>query len=494
MLLSKLLNKPNLPLCSIFERPPPASTGLYAEQLVLALSLCCLDDLSQFILNKVRSSDAAEGLLSEPKDINVQKADRGKNDVSYKNLSEKYMQWGSRDMTKQYCKIYAARLEKMRPLLEERAKQKWGSSVKGKRLAELNDLTGRCFVVGTLFKRQELKPSILKEVSEEHHLMPQPILEKYVSASDELILEDEIQRIQLVGDNIDIPNLVTGILCAAKGQESSGGKFEVEDLCFVGLPEPQKHPSLDEDRYALLVSGFGLSGCVDGLLRVELLVDYITGQLGQQQEQQAIAKVARVVIAGNSLSNGKGEKTSTDKVKMVQELDDFLMQISSVCQVDLMPGEYDPANHILPQQPLHRCLFPKASIYSSLHNVANPYECEVGGRVLVGSAGQNVRDVLRCSAMTNPLEVLERLCDWGHLAPTAPDTLQCYPYYTHDPFVIDNSPDIFFVGNQKTFEHKTFKDLYYQNFSTYTPPNFHDNKITIMRNKLVLQFLYLCYT
>lgn len=39
--------------------------------------------------------------------------------------------------------------------------------------------------------------------------MPQPVLEKYVSNDDDLILEDELQRIQLVG-NIDIPNLVTG--------------------------------------------------------------------------------------------------------------------------------------------------------------------------------------------------------------------------------------------------------------------------------------------
>lgn len=39
--------------------------------------------------------------------------------------------------------------------------------------------------------------------------MPQPVAEKYVSKEDEVILEDEVQRIQLVG-SIDIPQLVTG--------------------------------------------------------------------------------------------------------------------------------------------------------------------------------------------------------------------------------------------------------------------------------------------
>lgn len=39
--------------------------------------------------------------------------------------------------------------------------------------------------------------------------MPQPVAKKYVSESDEIVLEDEVQRIQLIG-NIDISKLVTG--------------------------------------------------------------------------------------------------------------------------------------------------------------------------------------------------------------------------------------------------------------------------------------------
>jgi hypothetical protein len=37
---------------------------------------------------------------------------------------------------------------------------------------------------------------------------------------------------------------------------------------------------------------------------------------------------------------------------------------------------------------------------------------------------------------------------WGHLAPTCPDTIGCFPYYEQDPFVLDTLPDIFIVGNQ----------------------------------------------
>ena len=50
-----------------------------------------------------------------------------------------------------------------------------------------------------------------------------------------------------------------------------------------------------------------------------------------------------------------------------REMDVLLTQLAAAMPVDVMPGASDPANHSLPQQPLHRCLFPGASAFTSFN-------------------------------------------------------------------------------------------------------------------------------
>lgn len=47
--------------------------------------------------------------------------------------------------------------------------------------------------------------------------------------------------------------------------------------------------------------------------------------------------------------------------------------------VDVMPGHHDPTNYTLPQQPLHRCMFPLSSVYPTLQLVSNPYQADIDG-------------------------------------------------------------------------------------------------------------------
>ena len=44
---------------------------------------------------------------------------------------------------------------------------------------------------------------------------------------------------------------------------------------------------------------------------------------------------------------------------------------------------------------------------------------------------------------------MEDQLNCSHMAPTAPDTLECHPYAEKDPFLITESPHVYFSGCEK---------------------------------------------
>ena len=133
-------------------------------------------------------------------------------------------------------------------------------------------------------------------------------------------------------------------------------------------------------------------------------------------------------------------------------MDEWLQPIVTSVDVDLMPGESDPAAFLWPQQPMHSCLFPRSGRSTGFHSRPNPYASSVADRRIVGTSGQNVADILRCSTIEGAMTALRKTLLWRHLAPTAPDTLGCYPFLDRDPFVMETTPDLYFVGNSDRFE------------------------------------------
>lgn len=72
-------------------------------------------------------------------------------------------------------------------------------------------------------------------MSLQHQLLPLPPKGRFISPSDLLILEDELQRILLIG-GINTGEFVTGVVVALLGYEDNTGKFVVEDVCPADVP------------------------------------------------------------------------------------------------------------------------------------------------------------------------------------------------------------------------------------------------------------------
>lgn len=163
------------------------------------------------------------------------------------------------------------------------------------------------------------------------------------------------------------------------------------------------------------------------------------------------------------------------------EFSKFLHNILPSISVDIMPGTNDPSDKSLPQQPFHKLLFDKSlesyfngSNKEILNLVTNPYEFSYNGVDVLAVSGENINDICKYVIPSNDngesenkveegesndfkdniehrLDLMECTMKWQNIAPTAPDTLWCYPYTDKDPFVLDKWPHVYIVANQPYF-------------------------------------------
>ena len=67
-------------------------------------------------------------------------------------------------------------------------------------------------------------------------------------------------------------------------------------------------------RYVALVSGLELGGPNDDLMAMQLLIDLLAGQLGDEDQQRSTANVVKLIVAGNSLSSSAHDSGATKMV------------------------------------------------------------------------------------------------------------------------------------------------------------------------------------
>ncbi|GLI67880.1 hypothetical protein VaNZ11_012170 [Volvox africanus] len=413
----------------------------------------------------------------------------------YTNLDERFCA-AKRTYERQYAQLYFSRLMLLKEIMRGRVQQLW-PGIPVCSILEVQE-SMEVAVIGTIYKNMKLKPSILDEYSKDRGLKAALGASNFCSDNDSLVLEDEGARMVLstppalaagtsssagADEPLNVQELVTGAVVAVRGVHEAGGDFLVSAVCFPGMapnPHPPPGPALVSqqttavaadaapgDKYIALASGLCLGGSKVDMLKIQLAFDFLTGNLGSPVEQQLSAQIVRLVIAGGCIGQlealaggGVGSGASGNvynrraqgaALQPVRDLDLLLAEVSAGMPVDLMPGAEDPANVALPQQPMHRCLLPASGMHRSFVRATNPHEFESDGVRFLGCSGQNIDDMAKYCSIRDRLDLMERMLTYRHMAPTAPDTLTCYPFHDKDPFILETTPHVYFVGNQPEF-------------------------------------------
>ncbi|KAF2876517.1 DNA polymerase alpha/epsilon subunit B-domain-containing protein [Massariosphaeria phaeospora] len=436
-----------------------------------------------------------------------------------------------RHYQQQFADMYFTRLTKLRDALVQRASEAWdGFELGGERAHMVERVLDvrqgeLCWVVGTVYMELGRKPNVLDDLSNEHWIAAPPPRETYVSQAglDQMMLEDESGRLRVTGETLH-SHYVTGCVLAALGTEKADGTFHVIATQYADLPrQPQRweredsalakakqaKPKREKAGKLAIVSGLEITGTPTNNVSFDLLLEYLNGEATGPPDQSKASNISRLVIAGDSLARSspilsredflaQKEGTENDgfdpseyRAMAAQRLDAFLAELLPTMPITLLPGSSDPANVALPQQPLHPTLFTQSRQYANppaesnessegLDSVTNPWEGDIEGWRVLGTGGQTVEDLLKYVDSVKPIEVMEMMMRWRCVAPTAPDTLWCYPFQDDDPMVVRECPHIYFAGNQKRFAKRVITGPADQQVLLVSVPKFSVTKAVVL--------------
>lgn len=375
------------------------------------------------------------------------------------------------DFEAQYFSLYRARLNCLKYRAIDEAKLKCVGKEVGQIMELKHDET--CIVSGVIVRNHKERPNIIeKYIAKVGNIEARPSgFGSFYSEKDENYLEDESGRVLLDLSNCDgnPDEFITGVIIAVNGIMRENAVFETLSFSYPSVERPLSI-SKTGDEYICFVSGLEVGSPYYDLILLHLLSQFLQGNLGVQSSEEA-RKIVRLVILGDSLYKPDTARVVdrkaigdqivhgfTEMAEALKFLDTFLAELAGVLPVDIIPGEMDPSNGSLPQQALSPYLFPISSRYSALQSYPNPYEFVVDDLKILCTSGQNISVYSQyASPNKTTAELMGLNIKSRHIAPNAPDALQCIPMQDKDPFIIDSLPHLYVVGNLGNY-HSAVED------------------------------------
>ncbi|CAD8096262.1 unnamed protein product [Paramecium sonneborni] len=341
-------------------------------------------------------------------------------------------------------------------------------------IQKIQNQQGTIQAIGTIFKEMKLKPYYFSQNAYK-------TVQNYVSNDDVCYLEDRSGRIKLQINNaqlclpnkkdkiVNVSDLITGITLMIEGQIVANNIVKVERIYLPNLPQTPMLKPLNLTSYVCLISGLNYNAS-ESTTKYRHMIDYLQGNLYSGEGREIPYHISQVIFVGNLYSKQE-EITDQQTLKPQQDfkgqqsklqinikaVDELISQLASVTPVAIMPGPNDPVSQMLPQTPLHKSYFSETfKQKNQLIFLTNPAEFTLGDIKILGTSGQNISDIKRCSLIKDQLDIdlLEMTIFYGNLAPTAPDTLISYPLQNQDPFILEELPNIYFAGNMENFGTK----------------------------------------
>lgn len=410
---------------------------------------------------------------------------------SYKFTGQRFIQ--DLHFTNQYFNIYRNRLTRLR----ERIDILDNTTILAERITDVK-LGQHVYLTGIIVRSHKFRASnIEKYIVKVGTMDLKPMLGNYSTNEDMLFIEDENGRLKIDSQFLEgeWSELVTGIVVGIRGVIKEDAILQALDMFFPMAKLPRQIIQR-ADEFICFVSGLEIGSPTFPNTLYHVFIDYFLGGL-EGFEDPVSGKIVRLIILGDSIYKpiharavdrkavGESEvKGFQEMSSSLKQLDTMLAELAGIFPVDIIPGEMDPTNASFPQQPLSPYLFPKASVYSALQSVPNPYEFELDGVNILCTSGQNVNSMAQfLPESLSELEIMDLTLKYKHIVPTAPDALQCIPLQDSDPFIINQLPNLYVAGNMKDYRTGFTND----GVRILTVPKFENSKAFVVMNRFTLE-------